>query len=62
MPVILPPDAWAKWLGDEPAEHDELLAQLKPYPADRMHAYAIGPRVGNVRNDDPSLLEAVASS
>jgi hypothetical protein len=25
--------------------------------AERMRAYAIGPRVGNVRNDEPSILE-----
>ena len=58
MPVILPREAWAKWLGEEPAERDELLSMLKPYPAERMRAYPISTRVNSVKNDDRELLEA----
>ena len=58
MPVILPPEAWPKWLGEQSAHWDELLALLKPYPADRMRAYPVSTRVNSVRNDDASLLEA----
>jgi putative SOS response-associated peptidase YedK len=57
MPVILPRAAWKLWLGEEEASPDELLALLEPYPVELMRAYPIGPRVGNVRNDDPSLLD-----
>ncbi|HLY46222.1 MAG TPA: SOS response-associated peptidase [Stellaceae bacterium] len=57
MPVILPRTAWPLWLGEEEASPDELLALLQPYPAELMRAYTVGPRVGNVRNDDPTLLE-----
>jgi putative SOS response-associated peptidase YedK len=32
MPVILDNVDWLKWLGEEPATPDELLALLKPYP------------------------------
>jgi putative SOS response-associated peptidase YedK len=32
MPVILAETDWAKWLGEEPATEDELLAMLKPCP------------------------------
>ena len=39
MPVILPREARAKWLGEESAHWDELLALLKPYLAERMRAY-----------------------
>ncbi len=57
MPVILPRAAWAKWLGEEPAEPTELQALLKPYPAEHMRVYPIGTRVNSVKNDDPSLLD-----
>jgi putative SOS response-associated peptidase YedK len=57
MPVILPREAWAAWLGEEPATAVELAALLKPFPADRMRAYMIGSRVNSVKNDDAGLLE-----
>lgn len=57
MPVILPKSAWPHWLGEEEATPDELLALLRPYPAGLMRAYPIGPAVGNVRNDEPGLLD-----
>jgi putative SOS response-associated peptidase YedK len=61
MPVILPREAWSVWLGETEAVAEELLALLRPYPAELMRVYPIGPRVGNVRNDDPGLLEPAAS-
>ena len=37
MPVILPSDAWRRWLGDDAADIEELLAILQqPYPAELM--------------------------
>jgi putative SOS response-associated peptidase YedK len=57
MPVILPPETWPRWLGEEPASREELLDLLQPYPADRMRAYPISTRVNSVRNDEPALLE-----
>jgi putative SOS response-associated peptidase YedK len=57
MPVILPREAWRLWLGETPASAAELLALLQPYPAERMRAYPIGRAVGNVKNDDPRLLD-----
>ena len=57
MPVIMPPGAWHRWLGEEEADADELLALLQPYPAELMRAYPVGQRVGNVRNNDPTLLD-----
>ena len=56
MPVILPPEAWPKWLGEQSAHWDELLSLLKPYPAERMRAYLISTRVNSVKNDDALLL------
>jgi putative SOS response-associated peptidase YedK len=55
MPVILPEDAWAQWLGEAPASAAELSQLLKPYPAERMRLYPVSPRVNSVKNDDPSL-------
>jgi putative SOS response-associated peptidase YedK len=60
MPVILPPASWPVWLGETEAATTALLALLRPYPDELMRAYPIGPRVGNVRNDDPALLEPLA--
>ncbi len=57
MPVILPRAAWAKWLGEEPAEPSALQALLRPYPSERLRVYPIGSRVNSVKNDDPSLLD-----
>lgn len=57
MPVILPREAWTRWLGEEPVEKAELQALLRPFPAERMRAYPISTRVNSVRNDDVALLE-----
>jgi len=35
---------------------------LKPYRADEMEAIPIGRRIGNVKFDDPSLIEPVADT
>jgi putative SOS response-associated peptidase YedK len=57
MPVILPRVAWPLWLGEDDASPAALLDLLAPYAAELMRVYPIGPRVGNVKNDDPALLE-----
>jgi len=59
MPVILPHAAWRRWFGEDDATRDELLALLRPYPAELMRAYPVAARVGNIRNNDPDLLAAV---
>jgi len=60
MPAILPEAAWARWLGEEPAEPDELRALFQPFPAQKLRIWPVDKRVGNVRNNDPSLIEPVA--
>jgi putative SOS response-associated peptidase YedK len=57
MPVILPPKEWPLWLGEDAAEPERLKAVLQPYPADDMKMWPVSTRVGNVRNNDPSLIE-----
>jgi putative SOS response-associated peptidase YedK len=37
-----------------------LKALLTPYPADGMAMWPVDKRVGNVRNNDPALIEPVA--
>ena len=59
MPVILPPDTWPVWLGEEPAEPDQLKALLVPYVGE-MTCWPVSQRVGNVKNNDASLIEPVA--
>jgi putative SOS response-associated peptidase YedK len=44
---------------EEPAEPAQLTAMLAPYPADRMMCWPVSARVGNVKNNDPSLVEPV---
>jgi putative SOS response-associated peptidase YedK len=60
MPVILPPEAWAEWLDEEPVEEAALKGLLAPYPAERMTMWPVDRRVGNVKNNDPSLIEPVS--
>ena len=59
MPAILPPEAWPAWIGEEPADADRLKALLAPYPAEAMTVWPVSTRVGNVRNNDPSLIEPI---
>lgn len=61
MPVILPKPAWPLWLGEAEASPEELFAMLRPYSEERMRAYPIGKAVGNVRNDEPGLLEPLGT-
>jgi putative SOS response-associated peptidase YedK len=35
---------------------------LRPFPAERMAAHEIGPRIGNVKNDDAALIERLKSA
>lgn len=54
MPVILGEQDYAVWLGE--VEGDP-AALMKPCPAEWLRVWTVSPRVGNVKNNDPSLLE-----
>ena len=65
MPVILRPQDYDLWLSRPPrgapknaAPPLELLALLRPYPADRMTASEAHPDVGNVKMNHPGLLNS----
>ena len=60
MPAVLKPDASPAWLGERPADVPELKALLAPCPSDEMICWPVSARVGNVKNSDPSLTEAIA--
>ncbi|HYM31636.1 MAG TPA: SOS response-associated peptidase family protein, partial [Candidatus Cybelea sp.] len=57
MPLILPPDAYERWLGEKPAGN--LAELLAPYPARDMRAYRVGKLVGNPRNDVPECIRPI---
>jgi putative SOS response-associated peptidase YedK len=66
MPVILAAKDYNRWL-DSDADNSGDPAQppldlLRPFPAEKMVSWPVSDRVGNVRNNDPQLLEEPALS
>ena len=59
MPVILAVENWPVWLGEATADLERLKALLAPYPAKDMVIWPVDRRVGNVKNNDPSLIEPI---
>jgi putative SOS response-associated peptidase YedK len=59
MPVVLGPETWPAWLGEEPADPRQLIAVLVPFPPAGMTCWPVSPRAGSVKNNDPSLIERV---
>lgn len=59
MPVILAESDWPKWLGEEPATEDELLALLRPCPDNVLKIWPVGKEVGNVKNNGAQLVRAL---
>jgi putative SOS response-associated peptidase YedK len=56
MPAVLPERHWAAWVDAAPQEAGDLVPLLRPYPADAMRAYPVGPLVNNPRNNLPECL------
>jgi putative SOS response-associated peptidase YedK len=56
MPVIVAPQDYAAWLDREQRDAAALMRFVRPYPAERMGAYRVSPRVSRPENDDPSLI------
>ena len=54
---LLRRETWPAWLGEEPTDPPKLKALLAPYPSERMTCWPVSARVGNVKNNDASLLE-----
>ncbi len=58
MPAILLPEQEQTWL-DMSLSPQEALKIIEPYPDEWMQAVEVGPAVGNVRNNDPSLIKEI---
>ena len=59
MPVILAPDSWSTWLGDD-AVPEELKALLSPCPDEVLKIWPVDRmKIGNVRNKTRDLADPV---
>ena len=59
MPVVLDPGDWSFWLAPGTKDAARLQALLCPAPEGVLTRHPVGPRVGNVKFDDPGLMEEV---
>jgi putative SOS response-associated peptidase YedK len=55
MPVIVPPEAYERWLGTDPDPRDLLV----PFPSEPMKAWPISARVNKPAYDDAMILQPV---
>ena len=63
MPAVRKPKARPpRGSANRPADVPQLKALLAPYPADDITYWPVSARVGNVRNNDSSLIEPVAAA
>src|ERR1700730_3080829 len=53
MPVVLKPDCWRVWLGEDLADASTLKALLAPLPSEEMTCWPVSAQVGNVKNNGP---------
>lgn len=56
MPVILDRADFDAWLDPDNRVPDRLQSLLRPFPAERMSAYPVSPRLNDPRNESPDLL------
>jgi len=59
MPVIVPEDAWDRWLDPAPDDLGELSGLLLPSDAIELDIQAVSRLVNDVRNDGPELIEPI---
>jgi len=62
MPVILDPTEEALWVDPAVTDPVALLGCLRPYPAQEMEAYPVGPLVSSAWNEGPELIEPLGVS
>jgi putative SOS response-associated peptidase YedK len=58
MPVVLEPDDYDRWLDTE----FEPASLIRPYPIDEMVTWPVSTRVNKPENDDPGILNRVATA
>lgn len=61
-PVIVPPELRADWLDCSSGDVAVAAHLLAAIPAARLAPYVVGSAVGNVRNNDPSLIEPIGDA
>jgi putative SOS response-associated peptidase YedK len=66
MPVIVPPEAFGRWLGEGgvegAADLGAAMALIRPAPDDLLEAYPVSTEVNRVANDSPKLLDLFTGS
>ena len=55
MSVILKPQDYERWLAPTDPAHLP-VDLLRPFPAEQMTAWKVSKAVGNVKNNEPSLV------
>jgi putative SOS response-associated peptidase YedK len=60
QPVVLEREVWDHWLDAEVTDPEELVSLLRPTAPGTLTHHPVRKDVGNVRNDSPELVEAVA--
>ena len=55
MPLIIAPEDYLRWLGEEPDPRD----LMKPFPSEPMRMWPISTRVNKPENDDPSIVDPI---
>ncbi len=60
MPVIIGPEDWAAWLGEQPIADPAAL--LRPFPAERLTLWPVDKRIGNVQNQGRELAEPIRAA
>ncbi len=62
MPVIVPEEAWDRWLDPAPVDGGELHGLLEPSDAIDLDVYAVPRYVNDVRRDGPELIEPLEAA
>jgi putative SOS response-associated peptidase YedK len=60
MPVLVSPRDFDLWLDPKAAKPSELQALLRPYPAEAMTSFPVGPHVNNPRHNDAACVAPLA--
>ena len=62
MPVIVPDEAWDRWLDPSGGDPAELRAMLEPTDDIALRIYAVNRDVNDVRRDGPELVEPLIAA
>ena len=61
MPMVVGRDAWDAWLDPDLTDPDAALRLLAVTEPDALEAYAVSTAVNSVKNNEPSLLQPLAT-